>query len=86
MNLKEVVLKSIKEINKPTTHREIYDHIIDNKYYDFLEAKTPEASVSAVLGNSLTYTFSKLTSTVSLFRIIGLESYTLQAESNSLEL
>lgn len=51
MQLKEAVLKSLEEINSPSTHRQIYYYIVDNNYYDFLNSKTPEATVSSTLGD-----------------------------------
>lgn len=51
MQLKEAILKSLEEINSPATHRQIYYYIIENNYYDFIDSKTPEASVSSALGD-----------------------------------
>lgn len=49
--LKLVVLRSLKEINKPATYEMIYQHILENNYYDFSNTKTPQNSISAALGN-----------------------------------
>jgi uncharacterized protein len=51
MTLKEAVLKSLEEINGLTNYLEVCNHIIDKKYYDFGVAKTPSATVSALLGD-----------------------------------
>lgn len=48
--LKEAVLKSLEELNRPVCHLTVYEHIVEKKYYDFYKAKTPEHSVSAALG------------------------------------
>ena len=49
MTLKEAVLKSLEDLNFPSIYMEIYKHIIERKYFDFGNAKTPYLSVSGVL-------------------------------------
>lgn len=49
MTLKEAVLKSLGELNKPSIYMDIYNHIEQNKYFDFGNSKTPFLSVSGVL-------------------------------------
>jgi len=51
MTLKEAVLKSLEDINDVTNYLAVYNHIVDNKYYDFGVAKTPGSTISAVLGD-----------------------------------
>ena len=51
MTLKEAVLKSLEDINDITNYLAVYNHILDNKYYDFGVAKTPGSTISAVLGD-----------------------------------
>ena len=51
MTLKEAVYKSLEELQKLTTHNEVSDYIIKNKFYDFANSKTPWATVSALLGD-----------------------------------
>ena len=51
MTIKEAILKSLDEINGVTNYLEICNHIIKNKYIDFGTAKTPESTVSALLGD-----------------------------------
>lgn len=51
MTLKEAILKSLDELNKLTNYNEVTSHLIKNNYYDFKEAKTPPATVSALLGD-----------------------------------
>lgn len=51
MTLKEAVLKSLEEINDLTNYLEVYNHIVEKKYYDFGTAKTPGSTVSALLGD-----------------------------------
>lgn len=51
MTLKEAVLKSLEEINELTNYMEVYNHIVEKKYYDFGTAKTPGSTVSALLGD-----------------------------------
>ena len=51
MTLKESVLKSLEDINEITNYMTICNHIIEHKYYDFGEAKTPASTISAILGD-----------------------------------
>ena len=51
MTTKEAILKSLEEIKGLANYMEIYNHIIDNKYYDFGPAKTPASTVSALVGD-----------------------------------
>lgn len=49
MTLKEAVLKSLGELNKPSIYMDIYNYIEQNRYFDFGNSKTPFLSVSGVL-------------------------------------
>lgn len=51
MTVKEAILKSLEDINGLTNYMEIYEHIAKHKYYDFGTAKTPSATISALLGD-----------------------------------
>src|SRR5690606_34570139 len=51
MTVKEAILKSLEGIDDLTNYNIVTQHIIDNKYYDFKDAKTPSATVSALLGD-----------------------------------
>ena len=51
MTIKEAILKSLDEIGKLTNYNEVTNHIISKKLYDFKVAKTPTATVSALLGD-----------------------------------
>ena len=51
MTLKEAIFKSLDDIKGLTTYSEVCTHIIKNNYYDFGTAKTPPATVSALLGD-----------------------------------
>lgn len=51
MTIKEAILKSLEEIKGLANYMEIYNHIIENKYYDFGPAKTPASTVSALVGD-----------------------------------
>lgn len=51
MTLKEAILKSLDEINTLTNYMEVYNNIVNKKYYDFGPAKTPASTISALLGN-----------------------------------
>jgi hypothetical protein len=50
MTIKEAILKSLEDLQKTSTHNEIYKHIITNKYYTFTKGKTPERTISSLLG------------------------------------
>lgn len=49
--LNNAILLSLRELNKPSTSRDICRHILLNNYYEFGTAKTPCSTVSALLGN-----------------------------------
>ena len=49
MTVKEAILKSLEELNKPVNYNEIYNHIVKNNYYDFGESKTPALTISGQL-------------------------------------
>ncbi len=51
MTVKEAILKSLEDINGLTNYLDVYNHIIAKKYYDFGQAKTPTATVSALIGD-----------------------------------
>jgi len=51
MTLKESVLKSLEDINDVTNYLAVYNKIVEKSYYDFGPAKTPTATISAVLGD-----------------------------------
>jgi uncharacterized protein len=51
MTLKEAVLKSLEDIKDLTNYLAVYNNIVEKKYYEFKDSKTPTASVSAILGD-----------------------------------
>ena len=51
MTIKEAILKSLDDINGLTNYMEVHDNIIHNSYYNFGSAKTPPATISALLGD-----------------------------------
>jgi len=51
MTLKESVLKSLEDIGEITNYAAVVTNILDKKYYDFGTAKTPGATISAILGD-----------------------------------
>jgi hypothetical protein len=51
MTIKEAILKSLDDIKKLTNYSDVYKHIVKNGYYNFKEAKTPTATISALLGD-----------------------------------
>ena len=51
MTIKEAILKSLNDINDLTNYMDIYNHIVEKKYYDFGPAKTPASTISALLGD-----------------------------------
>lgn len=51
MTIKEAILKSLNDIDTLTKYSEVCEHIINKGYYDFGTAKTPDATISALLGD-----------------------------------
>ena len=51
MTLKEAILRSLEDINNITNYSEVCKNVIDKKYYDFGNSRTPSATISAVLGD-----------------------------------
>jgi hypothetical protein len=51
MTIKEAILKSLEELKELSTHTQVYNHLIENKYYEFTKGKTPERTVSSLLGD-----------------------------------
>ncbi len=51
MTIKEAILKSLEDLHKLSTHNEVNEYIISQKFYDFGEAKTPASTISALLGD-----------------------------------
>ncbi|MSQ78369.1 MAG: hypothetical protein EXR21_01665, partial [Flavobacteriaceae bacterium] len=52
MTIKEAILKSLEELQRPATYLEVYNQIKAKKYYPHFETKdTPEATVSSQLGD-----------------------------------
>jgi hypothetical protein len=51
MTIKEAILKSLDDLQNLTNYAEVHSHIISHGYYDFGPAKTPSATISALLGD-----------------------------------
>jgi hypothetical protein len=51
MTIKEAILKSLEEIGGVTNYNDVTLNIISKQLYDFKDAKTPGATVSALLGD-----------------------------------
>lgn len=51
MTIKEAILKSLEDIGELTNYMEVTNHIATKEYYDFKDAKTPPATISALLGD-----------------------------------
>ena len=51
MTLKEAVLLSLNDINEITNYLAVHNKIIEKKYYDFGQARTPGGTISAILGD-----------------------------------
>jgi len=50
MTLKEAIIKSLEDIGTLATYTEVFSHISSKSYFNFGDAKTPPATVSASLG------------------------------------
>ena len=51
MTVKEAILKSLEDLQQPSNNKDVFKNILVHKYYDFKTAKTPEATISALLGD-----------------------------------
>jgi len=51
MTIKEAILKSLEDLKALSSNKDVYNNIIKNKYYPFENGKTPEATISALLGD-----------------------------------
>ena len=52
MTIKEAVIQSLDDIKALANYQDIYKHIVAKGYYIFSkEAKTPDSTVSALLGD-----------------------------------
>ena len=49
MTIKEAILKSLEELKKLSTHNDVYEQIINNKYYEWASNQTPKQTVSALM-------------------------------------
>jgi len=50
MIIKEAILKSLEDIGSLANNVQVYDHIIEKRYYEFTTGKTPKSTISAQLG------------------------------------
>jgi len=83
MTIKEAILKSLEDINGITNYSAVHDNIISKKYYDFKDAKTPPATVSALLGDFIRTGDSRVKR---IKQTGGTYSYYLTKNENSLDL
>ncbi|BEV06362.1 hypothetical protein [Chryseobacterium gambrini] len=51
MTIKEAILKSLEDLIIPVYNIEVYNHIVEKNYYEFLKGKTPSSTISAQLGD-----------------------------------
>jgi hypothetical protein len=51
MTIKESILKSLEDLQGLVNYLDIYNHILEQKYYDFGTAKTPASTISALVGD-----------------------------------
>jgi len=51
MTIKEAILKSLDDLKQASSHWDVYNNIKKQHYYDFKKAKTPESTISALLGD-----------------------------------
>lgn len=51
MTLKEAILKSLEDIQGVNNYLDVYNHIVERKYYDFDAQETPTRTVAAQLGD-----------------------------------
>lgn len=51
MTSKEAILKALEELSEPANYIEVYNYIIENKIYNFTDAKTPKNWVNSALSS-----------------------------------
>ncbi len=51
MTIKEAILKSLEDLKILSSNKDVYQNIIKMNYYPFDNGKTPESTVSALLGD-----------------------------------
>ena len=51
MTIKEAILQSLEDLQRPLVHVEVYEQIVKKRYYNFGSAKTPKSTISALLGD-----------------------------------
>jgi len=51
MTINDAILKSLEDLIEPQSYSDIYEHIKSKDYYSFTKGKTPDATISALLGN-----------------------------------
>lgn len=51
MTIKEAILKSLEDTKELSSNKDVYQHIVQRHYYTFEKGKTPEATISAQLGD-----------------------------------
>lgn len=51
MTMNDAILKSLEDLREPQSYLDIYRHIKNKGYYTFTKGRTPEATISALLGN-----------------------------------
>jgi len=82
MTVKEAILKSLEDMKKFVTHWDILKHIQKNSYYDFAKGKTPESTISALLGDFIRSGDSR----VSRIKRAGKFEYYLTRYENELDI
>jgi len=61
MTIKEAILKCLDDIQTDATYSDVYKHMIKKGYYEFSKkAKTPEATISAQLGDFIRHGDSRV--------------------------
>jgi hypothetical protein len=51
MRIKEAIIKSLEDLKRASNKRDVYQNIVSNEYYSFEKGKTPESTISALLGD-----------------------------------
>ncbi len=82
MKLKEALLKSLANINKPADYMTVYNHVIEKGYFNFGNSKTPESSVSAQLGQFIRDGDAR----VNRIKVNGSYAYYLTENENNIEI
>lgn len=82
ITIKDAIFKCLEDFQKPSSYMEVYKQMIDKSYYEFKNSKTPESTVSAILGEFIRHGDTR----VKRIKVKGIYLYYLTKFEGKLEL